>query len=137
VLRYAEDRRRGGVDDLPDPGILCGFQQQFRAQNIDRFKEILVLGQGHLGNVVVNDADPLAGLADGRVVADVALDKLHAGGPVAGVIQVEDPTGLAELDNFLRQESAEVSGAAGYQDSVLGHGGAHKLKRIKRRAAII
>jgi hypothetical protein len=114
--RHAEDGARGSVDQLPYPGLQGRLKQGCHAVPVDRPKQRLVLGQGHLGHVVVDVSDAPAGPGHRRAVANVAPHQVDRGSVAAlEIVQIEDPDRLAPGEQLLHHDLSEVAGAAGHQ----------------------
>ena len=120
------------MNDLAHPCVSGGVEQDTGAIDVDGAEQVLVLGERHLGHVVIDDVDPVDGLADRRRVADVAADELDPAETVgawtvvdasadcasavwAGVVrivEIQDPHMLAGRAELGDEQCPEVAAAA-------------------------
>ncbi len=124
------DRAEGaGDDDALDALGERGPQQVPGAEHVAGVDlALLTLGAGDLGRAVVDALAAADGRPDGRRVAEIAPDHLHAdaGQRFAGAAApLEDTDLLPFVDQAPDQVGAEMSTTAGHQDT-------HRVPRMPR-----
>ena len=113
ALRDAEDRARRHVDELADRSADARVDQVLRAALVDAPESVLVLGERHLGDAVVDGVRAFARGAHVGGVADVGARELDVARPVVDVDHIEHPHPDVARAQPLAQQAAEVAGATG------------------------
>jgi len=88
--RDAEDGARGDEDDLADTPARAGAEQVLGAAHVHALEQVPILRERHLGDVVVDDVDPLARALDRIRVAHIAAEIAHLARAVGHVDEVEE-----------------------------------------------
>ena len=99
---------------LATPASAHASSRVARAVDVDRAQQLAVLGERHLGDVVEHDVDAVDGAADR--VADRGCRRATNSTPPAarvGDVDVEEPDGVAALDEAVGRAATEVAVAAG------------------------
>ena len=103
------------MDHLADATAKTGVEQHAGATDVDRGKQLGVLREGHLRDVVEDDINARQRVVHRFGVPDVALDELDTRGPVVSVLEVEHAHVVAAAAQLSDQQQAEVAAAAGDQ----------------------
>ncbi len=101
------------MDELADAGPHRLLQQQVGAIDVDGTQQPLVLGQGHLGDVVEHDVDAGYRARDELAIADVADEQFDARWTLVRVVQVHHSHLVAGIDQTLHEQRAEVPATTG------------------------